>query len=94
MCQLSPVSLVAGVLTVLLEKRWQSWNNEPVYEDYSFKQVEPDLSHDLIFNLAKIIARLRHATQLISDDRWGIGHERYQFKNYLKTGARFQPGHW
>ena len=39
-------------------------------EDYlRFKQVEPDLSHDLIFDLAKILsARLRHATQLISDD--------------------------
>lgn len=35
-----------------------------------FKQVEPDLSHDLISNLAKILsARLRHATQLISENK-------------------------
>jgi len=34
-----------------------------------FKQVEPDLSHDLIFDLAKILsARLRHATQLITEN--------------------------
>lgn len=38
-------------------------------EDFlRFKQVEPDLSHDVIFDLAKILsARLRHATMLITE---------------------------
>ena len=35
-----------------------------------FQQVEPDLAHDIIFNLSRILsARLRHATQLISENK-------------------------
>ncbi len=35
-----------------------------------FKQVEPELSHDLIFDLAKILSiRLRRATQMITETK-------------------------